>query len=335
MPRDSSPASEGSSESFCNGDCVFPAKVSERERQRVRQWAGTPEWRFERRRGYVRPMRHLPCGSTCAVADLGECGDRKCGNYRLGSDTWSVRPQFLDFCIDHIRQALSPAVLRSGIVYCSLGSGQLLFDWELLEELTLREGARLRAVHLIDQDYGGPKKRTSAVHAQQVLAGWYEDHAPCTFRSYLSAVDFQKWSSRTGELAHILLDCDAVGARKRVDIANFRKAVLRAGGICLVLSNPAKRTAIIKRGSGGLNVLQQQVYRRGEWRYLDEVSRSRTRSWSRRRRSRSRLRRRRRRFPGDSAEPKVQLRDRCGKDSRADSRSRRRCRHPEQNDRGR
>lgn len=293
---------------FSNGCFVRPLRVSESARYRVRCTVDTPEWRLERRRGYVRPPRHLPCGHECAIADLGECGDRKCGNYRLGDKSWDVRPTFLDFCVEYIRRAVPPGILQTGMVYASLGSGQLLFDWQLLERLILTEGARLRAVHLIDQDYGGPKRRDSAVQAQRIFAGWYNDHrwndsedGFCTFRSFLTAVDFQKWVQKTGERAHVLLDCDAVGARKRMDVAAFRRAAMRAGGICLVLSNPAKRTAILNHRKDGLRTLKQEVYRRGEWRHRESVSCSRTRSRRRRRRrttdsrgSRGRPRKRRR-----------------------------------------
>jgi len=305
MPRDtpsvSSATPDQEEDPFRNGVVVQAAHVSERAQRRVRDWVGSSRWHFERRNGYVRPPRSLPCGRECAIAALGECGDRKCGNYRLGEKTADVRPSFLDFCIEHIRSAFSPAILKAGIVYCSLGSGQLLFDWELLERLTLEEGARLRAVYLIDKDYGGPKRRDSAVRAQQLLAGWYadqgDDEGPCEFRSFLSAADFQEWAQHHGEAAHVLLDCDAVGARKKMDVALFRSASMRLGGVCLVLSNPAKRTAIMKhRAAGadqdmGLKVLEQEVYRRSEWRHLASVSRSRTRSRQRRRRSRSRRRR--------------------------------------------
>jgi len=300
---------ETDDDGFSIGCFVRPLHISEAARHRVRCTVNTPEWRFERRRGYVRPPQHLPCGRACAIADLGECGDRKCGNYRLGEKTWDVRPSFLDFCVEHIRQAVPPDILQTGMVYASLGSGQLLFDWQLLERLILSEGARIRAVHLIDQDYGGPKRRDSAVQAQRVFAGWYSDHrwddssedGFCAFRSFLSAADFQKWVQKTGERAHVLLDCDAVGARKRMDVAAFRRAALRAGGVCLVLSNPAKRTAILNHRKNGLRTLEQEVYRRGEWRHRESVSCSRTRSRRRRRRrttdsrrSRSRSRKRRR-----------------------------------------
>mmetsp|Transcript_34165 Transcript_34165/g.98504 ORF Transcript_34165/g.98504 Transcript_34165/m.98504 type:complete len:195 (+) Transcript_34165:2-586(+) len=185
--------------------------------------------------------------------------------------------------------AFPASALRSGIVYCSLGSGQLLFDWELLERLTA-EGVRLRALHLIDKDYGGPKRRDSAIRAQRLFAGWFADQGeqlgPCVVRSFLSASEFQAWARDRGEPAHVLLDCDAVGARRKIDVAAFREAALRPGGVCLVLSNPAKRTAIMKRReASGLKTLTQEVYRRGSWRNRASVSCSRTRSRRRRRES--------------------------------------------------
>eukprot|EP00933_Yihiella_yeosuensis_P081917 TRINITY_DN9560_c0_g1_i1.p1 TRINITY_DN9560_c0_g1~~TRINITY_DN9560_c0_g1_i1.p1 ORF type:complete len:360 (+),score=45.42 TRINITY_DN9560_c0_g1_i1:89-1168(+) len=297
--REISESSYESDETAEEAPLVKPLSVSGKERERVREIFGTAEWKLERRRGLVRPMLKLPSGRSCVVAPLGECGDRKCGNYRLGPKTSMVRPDFLHFCVDQIKSAFSPEILKAGIVYCSLGSGQLLFDWELLEQLTRKEGVRLRAVHLIDKDYGGPKRRDSAIQAQRMFAGWFEEAAweedgigPCPFRSFLSALDFQRWVARTGQEAHVLLDCDAVGARKRIDVASFRKTALRPDGICLILSNPAKRTALAKRcqpnGSTSLEQLTLEVYRRGDWRHRSSVSHSRTLS---RRRSRKRKRR--------------------------------------------
>ena len=125
---------------------------------------------FERRHGYVRPRRFLPSGHECIIKDLGECGDRKCGNYRLGKYS-AVRPDFLKFCVEHIKTCCS----KAGLVYCSLGSGQLLFDWELLEHLIQKEGVHVRAIHLIDIAYGGAKpscKRSAGTAAfRRVVPG--------------------------------------------------------------------------------------------------------------------------------------------------------------------
>jgi len=216
----------------------------------------------------VRPPKNLRSGARCVVASLGECGDRKCGNYRLGAKTSRVRPTFLDFCVSHIRRVLSADALRAGIVFCSLGSGQLLFDWELLETLTSHLGTRLRVVQLIDKDYSS-KGRSDAHRAQRTFAGWFVRQRGCHFRSFSSISDLFSWVKLSGEAAHVLLDCDAVGARKRLDIHKFRKTTLRMGGICLVLSNPAKRTAIVKQvgndGNSVLEVVDQQYYSHGKW----------------------------------------------------------------------
>lgn len=69
-----------------------------------------------------------------------------------------------------------------------MGSGQLLFDWELLEHLTQRLGCdfeppkppvrkekiHFSAIHLIDTAYGGEKRRKSALRAQRLFAGWFQ-----------------------------------------------------------------------------------------------------------------------------------------------------------------
>ncbi|CAE7633475.1 LUC7L [Symbiodinium pilosum] len=143
---------------------------------------------------------------------------------------------------------------------------------------------RVRAIHLIDIAYGGEKHRASAVRAQRVFAGWFQEGAwdrglPCPVRSFLSAADFQSWVAQTGEAADVLMDCDAVSARKKIDVDKFRFSVLRPGGVCLVLSNPAKRIAIQKsssNGTTGLCELVQQVYRRGAWHSRTSVSNDRS-----------------------------------------------------------
>lgn len=173
-------------------------------------------------------------------------------------------------------------ILEKGIVYSSLGSGSLLFDWELLERLTLEEGIRLRTVLLIDKEYG-PKGRASARTAVRTFAGWFGDIADelsagdsrsesgsdgPTIRTFPSAVDFEEFVRRSGERAHVLLDCDAVGARKKLDVAAFRASVLQSGGVCLVLSNPAKRTALMKAlDRSEVDTLELQYYdtRRFVW----------------------------------------------------------------------
>eukprot|EP00927_Polykrikos_kofoidii_P050031 TRINITY_DN43992_c0_g1_i1.p1 TRINITY_DN43992_c0_g1~~TRINITY_DN43992_c0_g1_i1.p1 ORF type:complete len:368 (-),score=41.87 TRINITY_DN43992_c0_g1_i1:74-1177(-) len=284
---------------FQNGCLVKPTHVSPAARRRIRCILGTSSWRLERRHGYVRPPLCLPCGNDCVLADLGECGDRKCGNYRLGKYC-DVRPSFLEFCVSHIFRQLSTSRLRQGIVFCSLGSGQLLFDWELLERLTRQEGVEVSTAHLIDKDYGGSARRESAVRAQQTMAGWFTDQAPRTIRSFLYADDFERWVKVNGEAVDVLLDCDAVSARRKIDTTAFREAVLRSGGICLVLSNPAKRTALVRRETG-LEMLEQHVYRRGSWRRREDVSASRSRS--KRKRSRGRSRRRRRSVGRGPSEP--------------------------------
>lgn len=263
MPLSRSPSRLASDSGYStDGYAVVsrPRCVSTAERRAVRAAMRRGQLDLERRSGMVRPCQRLRNNTPCVVSCLGECGDRKCGNYRLGRRTSDVRPSFLDFCVHHIRERLPIDILEKGLVYSSLGSGSLLFDWELLERLTLEEGIRLRTVLLIDKEYG-PKGRASARTAVRTFAGWFGDIADelsagdsrsesgsdgPTIRTFPSAVDFEEFVRRSGERAHVLMDCDAVGARKKLDVAAFRASVLQSGGVCLVLSNPAKRTALVK-----------------------------------------------------------------------------------------
>eukprot|EP00811_Abedinium_folium_P034539 NODE_7412_length_1580_cov_7.108052.p1 GENE.NODE_7412_length_1580_cov_7.108052~~NODE_7412_length_1580_cov_7.108052.p1 ORF type:complete len:421 (-),score=123.32 NODE_7412_length_1580_cov_7.108052:148-1410(-) len=276
------------------GSLVRPDFVSPHSRSELRLAARAAPLGFERRDGYVRPPKELNDGARCVISTLGECGDRRCGNYRLGRRTAPVRRDFLEYCLAHIRRAWPDELLRSGVNFCSLGSGQLLFDWELLEALTHGLRARLRVVQLIDKEYG-PRGRSDARRAQRTFAGWFAaEQRGCRFRSFDSTSALSAWIKRTGESAHVLLDCDAVGARRRLDINRFRRTVLLPGGVCLVLSNPAKRTALVKAKcpeDGALTVVDQQYYSHGVWTErrprTSTISRSRRR---RRTRSRSRSR---------------------------------------------
>ncbi|CAK9010713.1 unnamed protein product [Durusdinium trenchii] len=265
----SSSSSYSSSSSGAAGTLVRPFLVPDDARRELRKALKEHSLPLERRHGYVRPCPLLPSGRQCILKDLGECGDTKCGNYRLGKYA-AVRPDFLQFCVEHIKRQLHQ---RHELVYCSLGSGQLLFDWELLERLTQKEKLRIRAIHLIDTAYGGEKFRKSAARAQRLFAGWFQECAwekdgqgPCPVRSFLSAKEFQRWSSQQGEQVDILMDCDAVSARKPIDVDLFRQSVLSAGGLCLVLSNPAKRICIRKsKKRKDLKELVRQIYRNEVW----------------------------------------------------------------------
>ncbi|CAK9011490.1 Putative RNA-binding protein Luc7-like 1 [Durusdinium trenchii] len=200
----SSSSSYSSSSSGAAGTLVRPFLVPDDARRELRKALKDAEVPC-----HV-PCPLLPSGRQCILKDLGECGDTKCGNYRLGKYA-AVRPDFLQFCVEHIKRQLHQ---RHELVYCSLGSGQLLFDWELLERLTQKEKLRIRAIHLIDTAYGGEKFRKSAARAQCSIAVW-------ELKSWLEQVD-------------ILMDCDAVSARKPIDVDLFRQSVLSAGGLCLV-----------------------------------------------------------------------------------------------------
>ncbi|CAE7423190.1 unnamed protein product [Symbiodinium sp. CCMP2456] len=75
------------------------------------------------RDGALRP----PMGSRLAA--LGECADVRCATHRLAHP--EVRPAFVAFAMAQCKAAK----LHSEVTALAIGSGSLLFEWELLEAL--------------------------------------------------------------------------------------------------------------------------------------------------------------------------------------------------------
>eukprot|EP00439_Symbiodinium_sp_Y106_P067010 s4235_g11.t1 len=75
------------------------------------------------RDGALRP----PISSRLAA--LGECADVRCGTHRLAHP--EVRPAFLAFAMEQCKAAK----LHSEVTALAIGSGGLLFEWEVLEAL--------------------------------------------------------------------------------------------------------------------------------------------------------------------------------------------------------
>lgn len=60
-----------------------------------------------------------------------------------------------------------------------------------------------------------------------------QEQGGCLVRSFLTAKEFQRWCEQRRERVDVLLDCDAVSARRPIDVDAFRSRVLRRGGLCL------------------------------------------------------------------------------------------------------
>jgi len=130
---------------------------------------------LKRRDGQLRPPETWQ-GEPCGISALGECGDRKCANYRLHRKTALVRPSFLEWCVDQVYRATSRDERERGITYCSLGSGELYFDWELLERLITKESIRVCDVYLVDSIYQpGHKYHQSGKLALGAFSSWFDN----------------------------------------------------------------------------------------------------------------------------------------------------------------
>lgn len=180
-------------------------------------------------------VRHA--GVVSPVAGLGECGDPECGANRIFRP--EVRSQFRDFIIGWASKAMSTDERwhgEAGICYVSLGSGQLLFDLELLERLRSMR-IRIAQVCLIDREYRQPdmevrralrefadwQRAVSQMDREQpaeVYAfGWLED--------YIEAV--REGTRISG--CHLLVQCDAYWETVLEDCEHLAQQTLLPEGL--------------------------------------------------------------------------------------------------------
>jgi len=181
--------------------------------------------------------------STSPIPGLGESG----GSNRVALP--QVRARFRDFVVKRVRQMAKmqhPPWPEDGLVYASLGSGQLLLDLEILERLRWH-GIRLRKVCLLDQDYWEP-----AVDSQKALrefADWQRLAAqmskvePADIYVFSSLADLCKEASPDeGHVrgCHVMLNCDAFWQGVDEDVERLIAATLQPGGLFASLTNWAK-----------------------------------------------------------------------------------------------
>lgn len=187
------------------------------------------------------------------LAALGECPDFTCGTHRLSQP--QVRPQFATYaakeigkwCDEHPHQDEQLTIL-------SLGSGFLLFELELLEELARRRRVAPRVVHLVDPIYGpeapvgeqglndccGSQKTHAERHALArsalaAFAGWFPDTRVV---AHGSIADFEMACDEDPSIElHVcmLLDCQLLD--HEVDIMPLLRRRLSFGGRFLRLTN--------------------------------------------------------------------------------------------------
>lgn len=99
--------------------------------------------------GHVRLSRSNGVGVSCWTSGLGECGDRRCGCFRLSRP--EVRRRFRHFVAALSDEQMSQRS-RMSVRYMTVGCGQLLADFEIMCDLRSR-GYTIESVVAVDTAY--------------------------------------------------------------------------------------------------------------------------------------------------------------------------------------
>ena len=166
---------------------------------------------------------------TCHLC---ECGDATCGTYRLKRP--GVRRSFREL----VSGKTSEALLGSGrgVRYVSIGSGGVLFDFELLSQMR-RAGLRIETITLVDTAYG-PARPGESSHKAAIaqLAAFFAPARVHTFELLESlraaaSHDPSAFSQQTTFVA-----CDASSVNDD-EIRSTAAACLADGGLAFRLNN--------------------------------------------------------------------------------------------------
>lgn len=233
------------------------------------QLRGTSRMEVAERDGMV---RHV--GPTSPFAGLGECGDPVCGAHRLFNP--KVRPHFRDFVVSWVEKA-SEGLLADedgSLRYASIGSGELLFDLELLERIRAR-GVHISQICLVDKEYERPSM--SVRRALREFADWQRAVAqaervrPAEIFAFASLEDLvtevcreeceaeEEILRRTVARSHLLVQVDAVWDGFVKECSGAAEAVLTTGGL-LARLNPEPFLGVSSaEASGPLQPVPQPV----------------------------------------------------------------------------
>lgn len=175
----------------------------------------------------VKPALELPGGGENPLCVLGECGGNVCALNRLRPGCEGMRPEFIDFCARSIVERVD---CSDGIIYSSLGCGNLYFDWEMLDRLVHVEGVRVKEAWLVEA-FGMEFKESNA--ARSAFADWFSD-AGVGVRAFHSVDLLTDWLRvlPSGEQAHVMMECDAEYIADDV----VPQTVLRPGGLHVTLT---------------------------------------------------------------------------------------------------
>ncbi|CAE7485678.1 dnaJ [Symbiodinium natans] len=212
-----------------------------------------------------------PSGPTSPFSGLGSCADPDCRAHRLA---WpQVRTRFRDFILSRIRAAVrreegaepwwNPDL---GLRYTSVGSGQLLFDLELLERIRFL-GVRIAQICLIDTAYAGSPPSVDVRRALREFTDWQRAasqlcrHEPAEVLVFSEVWDYyetccesQEASSKYPDLERyrqpcdLFVHCDATWPGADEEIEQLAQTSLSRGGLLVRLSPSSEEPQISVAG---------------------------------------------------------------------------------------
>lgn len=201
------------------------------ERTWGRLWLHKPPLRLQLGEAWVRNP----------VASLAECADETCKNNRMLRPT--VRPRFLQLCRRALDARLARGLAKSRpVVYASLGSGGLYFDWEFLEDL-IQDGYKVSSIHLVDREYKSSweqvQEHPDVASALRAFVSWFSlggsgGGTSCSVRVHASFEDLCAHLRAGGApLPDVVMQCDAqiYSIKSPVQVA----PIIREGGLYLRL----------------------------------------------------------------------------------------------------
>lgn len=175
------------------------------------------------------------------IAELGECGELECDTCRMSQP--HVRPRFVKFAASQCRQWMQRREVADGVsnprpCVCSLGSGYMLLEWELLEALMRSVADPVsvtpRAIHFVDPLYGSETSHKAIL----AFAAWYPDvsviaHASIADYDAVCEADFHAAPDIC-----LMLDCLDLEFRFQSEVLPFLRQRLVWGG-CFLRLTPA------------------------------------------------------------------------------------------------
>jgi len=177
-------------------------------------------------------MRHPELGGFAPICHLGECGLSTCSTSRVVNP--DARARFVDFAAGWVVEAVGGANPEE-IAYVSLGSGELLADFEIIERLRVL-GKNVGQVHLVDPLYE-PRVCTGAAPARLALAQFATWFSSLLVYAHPSLDSFAVRCRRSETRPHtvMLIDCVELSSRWEDEVKPVLEEVMAYGGVFLTL----------------------------------------------------------------------------------------------------